>query len=51
MSKKKELGHFEATTVELKWKGKVYRVSKDVAEAIKKRKDYSADAPKKESKK
>lgn len=39
-------GHFKATTVVLKWNGKEYRVAKDIAEAIKKRKDYSAEAPK-----
>jgi len=49
-TEKKE-GHFKATTVELKWKGKTYRVASDVADAIKKRQDYSEEAPKKATKK
>tara|TARA_R110000772_G_scaffold188838_4_gene299939 strand:- start:2506 stop:2697 length:192 start_codon:yes stop_codon:yes gene_type:complete len=47
----KQEGHFKATTVELKWNGKTYRVASDVAEAIKKRPDYSEEASKKAPKK
>lgn len=43
---KKTKNYFEATTVVLEWGGKKYRVSPDVAEAIKKRKDYSKTAKK-----
>ena len=45
-SKKKE-GNFKASTIELEWKGKTYRVSQDVADAIKKRKDYKSKVVKK----
>jgi uncharacterized protein YlzI (FlbEa/FlbD family) len=47
---KKIKGNFEATTVELLWNGKAYRVHKSVADAIKKRKDYSESEPKKKVK-
>jgi hypothetical protein len=44
---KKIEGHFKATTVDFKWNGKTYRVHPDVAKAIKSKKGYSPDEPKK----
>ena len=39
----KQVGNFKATTVDLRWNGKDYRVHPDVAKSIKAKKDYSAE--------
>tara|TARA_R110000850_G_scaffold31620_1_gene86686 strand:- start:240 stop:410 length:171 start_codon:yes stop_codon:yes gene_type:complete len=42
---KKKIGNLEATTVEFEWNGKTYREDKSIVEAIKRREDYSEEAP------
>jgi hypothetical protein len=43
--KNKIVLNYEATTVDLKWNGKTYRVHPDTAKLIQSKKDYSPDKP------
>jgi hypothetical protein len=42
---KKVQGNYEASTVEFVWNGKTYREDQSIVDAIKRREDYSKEAP------